>query len=301
MKRLVSLLLAVSMMISLAACGNQKADKYCTNCGSGMAKSDSFCPECGTAVGGAVTSSSVNGADEMTTATTTTTEEVTTTTTNQGKPSTEKPTTTSKPTTTIAPTTTITAKPTTTTKVTTTKEPSTTTKKPTTTTTTAHKHTYSKYICTGCGEIDKAHAYEYLVEWTLQNGKTDGTQVSYLYQNNNVKYGLSYNAQSDVLYVFTAEYKNGSFVYCSLSLDYYSYYSAIDDDTVLFGYLTPSQFTNSYPLSYKTYTGDNSIKYDFIEFSRLSVNRLLEWLDWMLDRNSVGVTLSDLGFTSYVI
>ena len=67
MKRIVALLMAVCMMISLVACGNQAADKYCTHCGKGMARSDSFCPECGTAVGGEISTSSTDGTSETTT------------------------------------------------------------------------------------------------------------------------------------------------------------------------------------------------------------------------------------------
>ena len=149
MKKLISLLLAVSMMISLVACGNQKTGKYCTNCGNGMAASDAFCSECGTAVDGNVAPSS----PEETTTSTTSTEETTATT--------ELATTT-----TAKSTTTTTAKPATTTKkpATTTKKPATTTKKPTTTTTakptatttikTQHKHSYVNYICSGCGITD---------------------------------------------------------------------------------------------------------------------------------------------------
>ena len=297
MKRFVSLLLAAAMISLLVSCGNQTAEKYCTHCGSGIAKNDAFCAECGAAVGGSTSSSSTAYTDKTTTATDTTTSTAAKHTTTTAKHTT---TTTAKHTT----TTTTKARQTTTT--TAAKSTTATTAKPTTVTTTTativetvHKHTYSKYVCTGCGEIDKAHAYEYLLEWTKQNGKTDGTNVRYEYFSGGVTYCLSYSAQSDSLYVYRSEQKNGSFIYCSLYLDDYSYFSAIDDATKLFGFLTPSNFTSKSPISYVNYTGDSSIKYDVIELSRLSIYDLIDWLDWVLDVESIGISLTDLGFLSW--
>ena len=86
MKRLIAIFLAASIMFSLVACGKEKADKYCTNCGNGMAKNDSFCAECGAAVGGSVSTSST--ADFTESATTTTTSQTTKITTVQSVEST---------------------------------------------------------------------------------------------------------------------------------------------------------------------------------------------------------------------
>ena len=301
MKKFVSLLLAVSMMISLVACGNQKADKYCTSCGSGMAKSDSFCPECGTAVGGAVTSSSANDADEKTTATTTKTTIV-----KQDKPSITKPTTTTaKPTTTTttatagSTTATTTTKPTTTTA--TTAKPTTT--KTTTATTTSHKHTYSKYVCTGCGEIDKTHAYEYLIEWIKVYGTADGSHINFDYYDNSdeyTRYSLTYDASDKRLYVNKGCYHNKNYFYSCLRLDNNSSYISFMDCEVV-AYIDPSEFTSNSPLTKTQYSGLSDNKWDMIELARLSTIELIEWLDWLLNGYKVGVTIKDLGFTSYEI
>lgn len=130
MKRLVTLLLAVSMIITLVSCGNQAAEMYCTNCGDSIDESAAYCSGCGTAVGGNTPPSSTK--ESSTTISSTTSTKETTTTTSTA----------------IATTTTTIAKPTTTTK------PTITTAKPTTTTKTKHEHSYVNYKCSGCGSTD---------------------------------------------------------------------------------------------------------------------------------------------------
>ncbi len=47
LKKLLALLLVGTLLLSMTACKNEKADKYCSNCGNGVSKSASFCDECG--------------------------------------------------------------------------------------------------------------------------------------------------------------------------------------------------------------------------------------------------------------
>lgn len=56
MKRIIAVILAVVLVVSLAACGGNetadtgsKAEKYCFNCGKDIAKDVAFCEYCGTA------------------------------------------------------------------------------------------------------------------------------------------------------------------------------------------------------------------------------------------------------------
>ena len=60
-----------------------------------------------------------------------------------------------------------------------------------------------------------------------------------------------------------------------------------------------NNFTSNAPISCNYYKGDNSAKWDMIELARLSTNELVEWLDWCLDANDVGINIKDLGFTAY--
>lgn len=48
MKRILSLVLSIIMLLSLCACGNnEKAEKYCSSCGEGVSKDSAFCEHCG--------------------------------------------------------------------------------------------------------------------------------------------------------------------------------------------------------------------------------------------------------------
>ena len=191
MKRFLALVLSVVMVFSLVACGSDgKAEKYCWNCGEGISKSDSFCGHCGTDVSNKTTDSSketestdVSSKDveSKPSTSTTTASKSTTSTVTASKTTTSKPATTSKPTA---------SKPTT----------STTTSKPTT-----HTHSYSKYVCTGCGAVDKSHAYEYLIEWVKTNGTEEYGDFEYRFKGKNNTadcYGLTYATDIDHLYRF---------------------------------------------------------------------------------------------------
>lgn len=261
MKRIISLFMAVVLLMSLTACGG-KAERYCWNCGEGIAKSATFCSSCGVEQGGigettTITEQiSVTTTVKRTTAKKTTVTKKTTSTTRKPTTTTKKLTTTQKPTT---------QKPTTTTQkpTTTTQKPTTTTQKPTTTTQApVHTHSYSKeviaptctqkgytkytcscghtyndsytnpshsyskyYICTECGIHDKEHTYEFLVEYVKRYGEPYATSVSYvLYEGETGDVSLTYNARDKYLYISVLTINDdGTSAYCSMTLDTYFY------------------------------------------------------------------------------
>ena len=144
MKKIAVLFVALCILLTLVACGNEKAEKYCWNCGEGIKKNVSFCSNCGSAVNDNQSSS-----DGATTATTTAT---TTTITTTVAPTSTKTTTTKKQET--NPSTTATEKKTTTIATTTTTKATTTiTETKTTAPTTASSlscpcHLFSPATCT---------------------------------------------------------------------------------------------------------------------------------------------------------
>jgi hypothetical protein len=159
-------------------------------------------------------------------------------------------------------------------------------------------HNYSNYKCTKCGTIDKSHAYEYLIAWVKQNGTTNGSYTQFKYQAGSTTYALSYSAQYDSLSITRSEPYNGVFVYASVSLDSF-FYGCTLGDREMCGYITPNTFTSNSAISYTTYKGDAASRNDMVELSRLSINSLIEWLDWCLNAYDVGITIKDLGFISY--
>ena len=305
MKKILSLILLVTMILSLVACGNSddKAEKYCWNCGEGISKAASFCDHCGTAV------KDINTESENNSTNTTSNNDVSSDNTISSEPTTSStPTASSEPTTTASSTPTPTT-PTHTHSYSKNVTPATCTKQGYTTYTcscgdtykdnyTNPSHSYSKYKCTSCGMVDKSHAYEYLVEWVKENGTVDGSYIAYIYSNGGEIYKLGYDAQYDYIYVSKSYVYDGDFVYSNLSLDSYSYLVALGE-LELFGYLSASSFTSTSPITWVEYEGDPSLKYDFVEYSRLALGQLVEWLDWLLETRNIGISISDLGFTSF--
>lgn len=167
-------------------------------------------------------------------------------------------------------------------------------------------HTYSKYKCTKCGEVDKAHAYEYLIEWVKKNGEVDGSHVNfdyYLEDDEYVRFSLTYEANRNCLYLNLGEFISGNkdnYLYCAVYLDDYSYFFSYQDYYEVFGYLDASKHTNNSPITYEYYEGSSENKHLMIGSARVFSNELINWLDWCLEEYDVGITIQDLGFKSYV-
>lgn len=145
-------------------------------------------------------------------------------------------------------------------------------------------HNYSNYKCTKCGAIDKTHSYEYLIEWVKSNGVADGSHINFDYYSNSgeyTRYSLTYDATNRYLYINKGFYYQGVYGFNSLRLDTYSCFASFDDCEVG-GYIDANSFTANSPISCSYYKGDNSAKWDMIEMARLSTNELVEWLGWCL-------------------
>ena len=164
----------------------------------------------------------------------------------------------------------------------------------------SHTHSYnSNYVCS-CGAIDKAHAYEYLIEWVKDNGTVDGNYIELTYTSkNNINYTLWYSAQHDTLWVDTWNYTdNGYFTATSLCLED-GYYNCCMDELEMWGYIDPETFTDNTPITYEEYTGYTDLRSQMAEYTREGICLVIDWLDWCLDVQNVGITIDDLGFTAY--
>ncbi len=292
MKRILAVVLAIVMMFSLVACGGEskdeaKAEKYCWNCGEGIASNATFCEHCGTEINNTSSQENVSndqGANKPSSATQTT----------------SQPTVTSKPATT-------THKHSYSKKVT----AATCTAKGYTTYTCSCGHTYkdnytnpahnySNYKCTKCGAVDKSHAYEYLVAYVKENGTTSGGYTRMYAVNGDIVYNLCYSAQHDNLTVqIVFDYEEVS-VFSAIYLDNFDYGSSVGEITLL-GNIKPSTFTNNSAISYTSYTGNKEVLYDMLEWARRSLCYLVEWLDGYLKDENIGITIADLGFKAYKV
>ena len=322
MKKFSSVVLSLLMLFVFAACENtNKPEKYCSNCGEGISKSASFCDSCGASVDGEKNMSNIlsDKEDSSNTSSKSSNKENTSEKTNtSSKPNTNN-SITSKPVTNTNKTTTS-SKPTHThtysKKVT---SPTCTEKGYTTYTClcghtyndnyTTPSHSYLNYVCSKCGNVDKSHSYEYLLEWLKQNGEASGDHVSiYEYKKNyQYQYGISYNGSADYMYVFFADYceegVDADNWYFNIKLNgknnVFEFYSAYGYKPTLcssIGTINGKTYTDNSPISCDNYSGDSSVKVDFMESSRLGINVALEFLNNFLEKNVPQITLADLGF-----
>lgn len=313
MKRIIAVVLAVVMIVSLSACGKEqtaengsKAEKYCFNCGEGIAKDVAFCEHCGTAQNNTnKDNSSDNSSTDGAYSTPADTSEA---------PTSSEPTESSQPVESIKPTppahTHSYSK-----KVTT----ATCTDKGYTTYTCSCGHTYkdnytnpahkySNYKCTKCGSVDKSHAYDYLLQWIQAHGTASGEYVSiYEYPSPGMQFGVCYNVSYDKIYIALALYNDNAelefdiFLYLKTEDQKFEYSAGFSTPTILFGTgkIDGKTYTENSPLPCDGYIGDDSLRNQFVETARLYVNEALKLLETYLSKSIPDITLNDLGFEKF--
>ena len=160
-------------------------------------------------------------------------------------------------------------------------------------------HNWYKYVCEDCGEIDKTHAYEYLIEWVKANGEVDGSYINFDYwTEDKIHLSLIYNATADYLYAAVSFYYNDVFFFHELDLDTYKCYTSYGDLEVLTS-IDAKEFTSNSPVREIWYVGPSEARWDMLELNRTYTAELLSWLAWSLDYNEVGIDIYDLGFESF--
>ncbi len=160
-------------------------------------------------------------------------------------------------------------------------------------------HTYTNYKCSTCGTVDKKNTYNYLVLWLKQNGRKVESNYRIELNQNGVTYMLGYSTIYDVIDLFRYEVLEDVTYSTYITLDTYTYnYDA--DKNQLFGYINPQIYNYDSTVSYSTYDGDLSIKNDVIKCANIDLPDLIDYLDWVLKEYRVGITIADLGFTSWI-
>ncbi len=159
-------------------------------------------------------------------------------------------------------------------------------------------HTYSNYVCGKCGSIDKSHAYEYLVSYINQNGTANGTQMIIKDYSQATTFELLYDEQAGYASILQYFYSGDQFFFSSVDLDANYYYTSFNNCKVT-GFLNAETFTANSAISYTDYQGQISSKQDMINLARIACCDMVGWLSWYLSENNVGITIADLGFSSY--
>lgn len=295
-------------MSSFTACVEEKAEKYCSSCGEGITKLAVYCEHCGAAVSDDKIESEDNLSDN------------TTSIESKGE-ETSKPAETSKPTETSRPA--QTSKPTETSKSSAPTHTHSYSKKVTAATcvekgyttytcscgdtyvsdyTNLASHSYSKYVCTVCGVVEKTNAYEYLKEWVKTNGTpgSDGT-INYIFEgkNNSAKnMGIRYSADLDAINIWHFDATSGRSAFFCIYLDEYYYGFTFADDKI-YGYINAGTYTKNTTLSYTDSKCSVLEPYQYLSVAQSSLNLVLSCFRSFLYDNELGITLADLGFKSY--
>lgn len=316
MKKILAILLSILMMLSFAACGKEKAEKYCFSCGEVISKKSAFCEHCG---------ASVQEIDDDTKDNSSQPEDIVSIDTNSSE--TQTPAETSKPTETSKPV--ETSKPTESSQPTETSKPSTPahthsySKKVTAPTcikqgyttytcscgdsyisdhTNLSSHSYSKYVCTMCGTVDKTHAYEYLKEWVKTNGTPNGDgTIDYIFEGKNnpsKNMGVRYSADLDAVNIWHFDATSERNVFFGIYLDDYYYGFTFAADKI-YGYVNASTYTQNTALSYTDSKCSVLEPTQYLSTAQSSLNLVLVYFRAFLEDDKLGITLADLGFKSY--
>ena len=162
----------------------------------------------------------------------------------------------------------------------------------------AHTASYAKDVCSGCYNDNGFHAYEYLVEWVKENGTdTDKGPTYHLPVENSF---IVYDLEMESLRVcYIMEEENGAKHTLIFALDDYSFMFARDEDIII-GLAEVGQYTDTNnPLHVLSSECTYVTSSDMAELARIEIVIIIESLKEFLEYNDWGITIADLGFTSY--
>ena len=112
-----------------------------------------------------------------------------------------------------------------------------------------HTHDFSNYVCSECGTVDTSHAYEYLIEWTKENGDYEDGTYRYVFVEDRYKMGIMYSLEIEALSVWFLDNNREEDVYYAFYLDDYFYGLLYGEDEV-FGVIPAETYTRDTTLSY---------------------------------------------------
>ena len=156
-------------------------------------------------------------------------------------------------------------------------------------------HSYSDYVCSKCGVIDKTHACEYLESYLKKKDSFAATS-----NDDSVLFMLKYRTDYGRVVLYTATLDDAGHVSSATELVIYEgWCQTVYGDNKLQGEVDKSRFTLGSGLSCSDYQGDASSKNEVIVYTQLACYQGLTWLEQCLQENNIGITLADLGFTSF--
>lgn len=166
----------------------------------------------------------------------------------------------------------------------------------TVTSSTSHSHSFVDFRCTGCGEMDHAHAYEYFVALVKSRGKAFGNQVELDIHGDGAVF-LTYDYDYDRLFLSNSDNTVNGFRYSSLLLDNYFYGTSFRGLGKIDGFIDPKTYRKNTPIIDYEYDGPEDAKYFVMEAARLETVYFVEVLNNIA--KSQGFFLEDFGFLAF--
>lgn len=184
----------------------------------------------------------------------------------------------------------------------------------------AAKHNYVNYKCSYCGEIDKSNTFEYLKQWILEKGTTDGNYCTLIWNNDEKTYKITYDKKCDCINIISnTQVQSNSYKYLYLAVislpkisNSYSYVFGTTNLTLnsttykYSGTIESNTFSENTPISYDDFYSDiyNSSSNDQLELARTEIIMSLIVAGGILhgdfgEYGDSGIGLDDLGFTEF--
>jgi len=139
----------------------------------------------------------------------------------------------------------------------------------------------------------------HLHRWGLKNGHKDSIGYTCSTLTDDGLYEIRYKTEFDNLFLWFSNYDDNMIPYEGfINLSTYGY-CVTYGNTLIAGYLDEATHTETTSLTFDEYVGDVRDRVTMIRLARLIVNDLLQWADWYLDKNEVGIDIGDLGFTAF--
>ena len=166
-------------------------------------------------------------------------------------------------------------------------------------------------IVAGSAPIIQKQPRDIVVDWLKNNYETyeNGCMTYSVYSDDDSTfYALEYDTSEDHLYMGVSwEFEDGDSMLLLLTLDsdtsWYNYsaiYNSGSYQNKTLGSINASTFTGETVINYDSYTGDYWNKEILLQLYSSGYEDMLNFFDWCLTENQIGVSLSDFGFTQIV-
>ena len=169
---------------------------------------------------------------------------------------------------------------------------------------TEHIHNYVDFKCTGCGALQDGHLSDYLISYVKKYGTANGETISVDTTVGTTFYGLTYNTTGKYFFFSLLDSEYDDFLSIKFAAQKETYEIAyLQGDNVtgreIYGTIYAPEFTQNTPIAVDAYNGPADERPNAAENARICTVLMLDFLKQFFVENNVGITLSDLGFTTY--